>query len=54
MKYIGSLNEFKYELDKPLWRAILIPKLENGEAAIIMCTNHAIGDGLAQEYFIIC
>lgn len=46
-RYIGDLNDFEYDLSKPLWRIILIPKLENGQAASVLCVNHAIGDGLA-------
>jgi len=46
-QYVGDLNSFQYDLTKPLWRYILIPKLADGRAAIISCVNHAVGDGLA-------
>ena len=46
-EYLAKLNEFEYDLSRPLWRYLLIPNLENGEAAIISSISHAIGDGLA-------
>lgn len=46
-KYLASLNNYKYDLDKPLWRYLILPNLADGTCALISCINHVIGDGLA-------
>jgi len=45
--YLNEVGDFDYDLDKPLWRYLYIPKLVDGRAVLISCINHAIGDGLA-------
>ena len=44
----SELSEWKYDLDKPLWKCTYVPKMEDGRATLITNINHAIGDGVSQ------
>lgn len=45
--YLEGLNSFEYDLNKPLWRYLVLNNLENGQSVMITCINHVIGDGLS-------
>jgi len=44
---VASINTWPFHADKPLWKVIHVPEFIDGTSVIIVCVNHAIGDGVA-------
>lgn len=47
MEFVGGFYEMDISLEKPLWKMVLIPKMDDGRACLVTILNHGIADGVA-------
>jgi len=45
--FVESIQEWPMDVEKPLWKMVHIPELEEGGSAVIFVIHHAIGDGIS-------
>jgi len=46
-QYVEACQKWPMDLNKPLWKLVHIPELDDGTSAIVFVVHHAIGDGVS-------
>ena len=47
MEFVGGFYDMDISLEKPLWKMVLVPKMDDGRACLVAILNHGIADGVA-------